>query len=227
MRIFLISFPDPLSILYKKFHNNLWRSLLITFEIAVRWLEGNVKFAYKSAKVHYVFHHCLRFRFDDPVPKNGIIGTLATSMKMSLKIDSASFQTISRFSRVALLLQRKEFRLELKRGGCARVQTEMAEFIALPFQSLKDLKFGHFTSWLCRDSKEMHRKGWCTCTVVVLLTKPIAFWCCRCRHNVSNRTWRQGRCNSFYRNVGLGKWDNGLGGLEYGSWRREIRDVGT
>ena len=44
MRIFLISFPDPLSILYKKFHYNLWRSLLITFEIAVRWLEGNVKF---------------------------------------------------------------------------------------------------------------------------------------------------------------------------------------
>ena len=85
MRIFLISFPDPLSILYKKFHYNLWRSLLITFEIAVRWLEGNVKFIYKSAKVHYVFHHCLRFRFDDPVPKNGIIGTLATSMKMSLK----------------------------------------------------------------------------------------------------------------------------------------------
>ena len=61
------------------------------------------------------------------------------------KIDSASFQTISRFSEVVLL--RRGFRLELKRGGSARVQTEMVEFIALPFSSSKKkLKFGHFTS---------------------------------------------------------------------------------
>ena len=51
------------------------------------------------------------------------------------KIDSASFQTISRFSEVVLL--RRGFRLELKRGGSARVQTEMVEFIALPFSSSK------------------------------------------------------------------------------------------
>ena len=61
------------------------------------------------------------------------------------KIDSASFQTISRFSEVVLLW--RGFRLELKRGGSARVQTEMVEFIALPFSSSKKkLKFGHFTS---------------------------------------------------------------------------------
>ena len=53
------------------------------------------------------------------------------------KIDSVSFQTISRFCQVALLLTRREFRLELKRGGRARVQTEMVEFIVLPFPSSK------------------------------------------------------------------------------------------
>ena len=37
--------------------------------------------------------------------------------KSHWKIDLASFQTISRFSQVALSLKRKEFRLELKRGA--------------------------------------------------------------------------------------------------------------
>ena len=58
------------------------------------------------------------------------------------KIDSASFQTISRFSEVVLL--RRGFRLELKRGGSARVQTEMVECIALPFSSSKKLKIWSF-----------------------------------------------------------------------------------
>ena len=37
--------------------------------------------------------------------------------KRHWKIDSASFQTISPFSQVPLLLKRREFRLELKRGA--------------------------------------------------------------------------------------------------------------
>ena len=60
------------------------------------------------------------------------------------KIDSASLHTISRLSQVAQLLKRREFIVELKRGDRARVQTEMADFIALPFLSSK--KFGNFTS---------------------------------------------------------------------------------
>ena len=60
------------------------------------------------------------------------------------KMDSASFQTISRFSEVVLLLKRRGFRLELKRGGSARVQIEMVEFIALPFSSSKKLKIWSF-----------------------------------------------------------------------------------
>ena len=59
-----------------------------------------------------------------------------TFMTTSLKIDSVSFQTISRLSQVA---QRRKFMLELKRGGHARVQKEIVEFIALPFPSSKKL----------------------------------------------------------------------------------------
>ena len=40
-------------------------------------------------------------------------------------------------SQVALLLKRKEFILELKRGGGARVQTEMVEFIACRSRLIK------------------------------------------------------------------------------------------
>ena len=61
--------------------------------------------------------------------------------KRPWKTDSASFQTISRLSndvsKAARLLKRREFMLELKRGGHARVQTEIVEFIALPLQSSK------------------------------------------------------------------------------------------
>ena len=53
------------------------------------------------------------------------------------KIDSASFQTISLLSKVAQLLKRRGFMLKLKKGSRTRVQTEMVEFIALPFPSSK------------------------------------------------------------------------------------------
>ena len=36
-------------------------------------------------------------------------------------------------------------------------------------------KLGIFTSKSCKDGKEMNKKAWCTCKVVVLRDKPIAF----------------------------------------------------
>ena len=55
------------------------------------------------------------------------------------EIDSASLNTISRLSQVAQLLKRREFIVELN-----RFQTEMADFIALPFLSSKKLKIWSF-----------------------------------------------------------------------------------
>ena len=53
--------------------------------------------------------------------------------------------------------------LELKRGGRNRVQTEMVEFIALPFQSSKNFifvwSFHVVVVQSCRDSKEMPKKS--------------------------------------------------------------------
>ena len=53
--------------------------------------------------------------------------------KRRWQIDFASFQTFSRLSQFTLLLKRREFWLELKRRDRAGIQTEMKEFIALPF----------------------------------------------------------------------------------------------
>ena len=55
--------------------------------------------------------------------------------------------------------KRREFRLELKKGHRAQVQTEMVKFIGLPFPFSSNLKFGHFTSQLCRDGNEMYKKA--------------------------------------------------------------------
>ena len=54
-----------------------------------------------------------------------------------------------------------EFMLELKRGGGARVQTEVLEFIALPFPSSKKLKIWSFHVVVdsCRDGKEKYKKA--------------------------------------------------------------------
>ena len=57
----------------------------------------------------------------------------------------------------------------------------MVEFIPLPFPFPGKLKFGYSTSQLCSEGKEMYKKAWCTCRVVVLLIKPIVFWPSRCR----------------------------------------------
>ena len=41
-------------------------------------------------------------------------------------------------------LKRREFRLEMKRGECARLKTEMVEFLGLPFPSSSKLKLWSF-----------------------------------------------------------------------------------
>ena len=78
-----------------------------------------------------------------------LIGTLRSDNvdvleNTALKIDLASFQTNSRLFQDAQLLKRSEFMLELKREDCARVQTDMVEFITLPFSSSSKLKIWSF-----------------------------------------------------------------------------------
>ena len=52
-----------------------------------------------------------------------------------------------------------EFMLELKRGGRARVQTEVLEFIALPFPSSKKLKIWSFHVVIVQGRQRYVQKG--------------------------------------------------------------------
>ena len=60
------------------------------------------------------------------------------------KIDFASFHFFRDYPRSPSYLKRTEFRLEMKRVDRAQVQTEMVEFIGLPFPFSSKLKFWSF-----------------------------------------------------------------------------------
>ena len=100
------------------------------------------------------------------------------------KIDSASFfknvfRTFSRLSQFALLLKRREFWLELKRGDRARVQTEMVEFnAACRSRSQLNLNFGHFTLSVVQGQQRsvQKKRQWCTCRVVVFPLNLLGFF---------------------------------------------------
>ena len=64
--------------------------------------------------------------------------------KRRWKIDFAFVLTFSRLSKVALLLKRGEFRLDLKTGDCSRVQTEIVKYIAFPFPFSSKLNIWSF-----------------------------------------------------------------------------------
>ena len=60
-------------------------------------------------------------------------------------IDFSSFHFFRDYPKSPSYLKRREFRLEMKRGDRARVQTELVEFIGLPFPFSSKLKI-----WLFR-----------------------------------------------------------------------------
>ena len=74
------------------------------------------------------------------------------------------------------LLNRREFWLELKRGGRAQVQTEMVEFIASPFTYSRKLKMWSFYVVVVQGQQRNVQNSVITCKVVVLLIKPIVFF---------------------------------------------------
>ena len=56
-------------------------------------------------------------------------------------------------------LKRREFRLEMKRGECARLKTEMVEFLGLPFPSSSKLKLWSFHVVVVQGRQRNVQKG--------------------------------------------------------------------
>ena len=72
--------------------------------------------------------------------------TTVTSMKTSLKNRLPILLNVFAIIPIRLLLKRREFWLQLKRGDRARVQTEMVEKSSFRSRSHANLKFVKFTS---------------------------------------------------------------------------------
>ena len=51
---------------------------------------------------------------------------------------------------------------------CIEVQEKKMKVFVLCPRPPRHVKFGIFTSYSCSDGKEMYKKAWCTCRVVVL-----------------------------------------------------------
>ena len=79
--------------------------------------------------------------------------------KRRWEIDFASFRFSSRLFQWTQLLKRGEFWLELKRRDRAWVQTEMVEFIALPFPFPSKLKIWSFHVLVMQGRKRNVRKS--------------------------------------------------------------------
>ena len=91
-------------------------------------------------------------------------------MKTSRKVAFASFQTsFSRLYQVVLLLKIRESWLELKREDCARVQTEMVEFIALPFAFSRKLNIWSWDVAVVQEQKAICQKAWCSLNLLLFL----------------------------------------------------------
>ena len=81
-------------------------------------------------------------------------------MKTRRKVHFASFQTcFSRLYQVVLLLEIREFKLELKREDHAQVQTKVIEFIALPFPFTRKLNIWSFHVVVVQGQQSNLQKG--------------------------------------------------------------------
>ena len=84
--------------------------------------------------------------------------------KRRWKIDFESFTTFPHLYKVTQLLERREVRLELKRGDRVRFRERKWNLSPCRSRSQVNSKFGPFTFQLCRDGKEIYKKVWCTCS---------------------------------------------------------------
>ena len=108
------------------------------------------------------------------------------------KIDFASFHFFRDYPRSPSYLKRTEFRLEMKRGDRAQVQTEMVEFLCLPFPFSSKLKFWSFHVVVVQGRQRNVQKSVMHVQTRCLLIKPVAFLhrCVFLRSLLDHR-WRQ------------------------------------
>ena len=117
-----------------------------------------------------------------------LIGTLRSDnggdASERIWIDFRSFKTFSPLYQVTQLLERRDVRLELKRGDRVRFQREKVKFISSLLLFSSQLKTWSFHVVVVQGRQRNVQKAWCKCRDVVLLIKLIAGFQC---HTIQNR----------------------------------------
>ena len=98
--------------------------------------------------------------------------------KRHIKSGLALLQTLSHLFQLVqlakcwqILLEQNSKRLYQSSGKEKEIKVNI-----LYSRPRKNVKLRTFTLWSCSDGKEMYKKEWCTCKVVVLPSKPTAFF---------------------------------------------------
>ena len=106
------------------------------------------------------------------------------SRKPRMKSEFTFFQSLSWLFQLASLTSSKLCKrtlLELISINHIQVHEEKETFVIASLRLSQNVKLGIFMWQSCCDSKEMYKKVWCTCKVVVCLIKPLLFLLSRCR----------------------------------------------
>ena len=107
---------------------------------------------------------------------------MKTSLKYRLRILSLFFSPISQVAQ--LLKKKREFTLEMKRGDRPRIQTEMIEFIGLPFPYSDKLKIWPFHVVVVQGQQRnaqksvLHVQSCCFAHLTYCLTFPLPSQLC-------------------------------------------------
>ena len=92
-----------------------------------------------------------------------------------LKSEFAPLQTLSRLSHLVYFVKCWQMFLELNSKGVYQSSGKEKKVVVLGSRPRPNVNSGIFTLQSGNDGKEMYKKAWCKCKVVVLLIKPIVF----------------------------------------------------
>ena len=94
--------------------------------------------------------------------------------KPHIKSEFAFFQSLSRFLQLIYFVKCKRALFEQNSYEPYSGSERERKFSCRLFTSSIKSEIRHFLSWSCSDCKEMYKKAWCTCRVVVFTIQPIA-----------------------------------------------------
>ena len=120
------------------------------------------------------------FPFSLPSPSLLILRSLGSEdgdgrENVAEKVNSRSFNLYRNYSKSITLSNVGEPSKSWIPENHIQVQKERGNFVGACALPLYIVELGIFRSYSSSDGKEMYKKAWCTCKIIVLLIKPIVF----------------------------------------------------